>query len=357
MDDESGVSVSKSDYIPREDAGTKRVCLIGCGTISENHLGCIAAISGLQLVGVCDCIEARAKAKAEKYGCPWYTDYREMLRLLKPDSVHICLPHHLHAEAAIYALEAGIDVLCEKQMSSDYAGALRMAQAAERSGKRLGVIFQNRYLPGNRLVRQLIENGSVGRIECMTGRVCWKRDQVYYDQDPWRCFWKTSGGGVCVNQAIHTLDLLRYFACSEPVLTHASVSHHGETTVEVEDTAEGLIQFENGARALFWFTANNSYDEPIEIRIRCELAEIKLIAGEADILFSDGRRLNSRNMANEGPAVTGLKDVYGVGHGAQILDFYRDADGSRAKWMMREALATQKLLHDIYQSAGILHEE
>ena len=328
-----------------------RVCVIGCGVIAPNHINPLLENETTELVAVCDIIEERAKARAEMGHCAYYTDYHQMLEEVKPDAVHLCLPHYLHSPVAIDCMRAGADVLCEKPMDASYEAALRMKEVSEETGKRLGVIFQNRYNAENETVYRALRNGDMGKLVSLRGEVCWKRDQAYYNSGEWRSDYATAGGGVIINQAIHTLDLLRYFANSPVVDVRATVSHHGDTAAEVEDTAEGLITFENGARALFYFTINNFEDEAIRVTIKCEKARVESRAGNCCIHFFDGHDINVSN--EEHTKNSGAKACYGSSHAIQIADFYNDPDGSHARWMMEEALKTQALVDAIFASAGV----
>ena len=330
-----------------------RVCVIGCGVIAPNHINPLLENETTELVAVCDIIEERAKARAEMGHCAYYTDYHQMLEEVKPDAVHLCLPHYLHSPVAIDCMRAGADVLCEKPMDASYEAALRMKEVSEETGKRLGVIFQNRYNAENETVYRALRNGDMGKLVSLRGEVCWKRDQAYYNSGEWRSDYATAGGGVIINQAIHTLDLLRYFADSSVVDVRATVSHHGDTAAEVEDTAEGLITFENGARALFYFTINNFEDEAIRVTIKCEKARVESRAGNCCIHFFDGHDINVSN--EEHTKYSGAKACYGSSHAIQIDDFYHDPDGSRARWMMEEALKTQQLVDAILKASRGVH--
>jgi predicted dehydrogenase len=331
-----------------------RVCVIGCGVISPNHIKPLLANEKTELVAVCDVMEERAKSRAELGRCAYYTDYHQMLEEVKPDAVHLCLPHYLHAPVAIDCMRAGADVLCEKPMDASLEAALRMKEVSEETGRRLGVIFQNRYNEENVTIYNALKSGEMGKLLMLRGTVCWKRDQAYYNSGEWRSDYATAGGGVIINQAIHTLDLLRYFAGSPVADVRATVSHHGETLAEVEDTAEGLILFENGVRALFYFTINNFEDEDIRVTIKCENARVESRAGDCCIHFLDGHDVHISN--DEHAAEAGAKACYGSSHALQIADFYNDPDGSRARWMMDEALKTQKLVDAILRVSGVMKD-
>lgn len=328
-----------------------RVCIIGCGVIAPNHIKALMENEQTDLVAVCDVIEERARARAEMAGCTYYTDYRQMLEEVRPDAVHLCLPHALHAPVAIDCMRAGVDVLCEKPMDASFEAAQRMKEVSIETGRRLGVIFQNRYNAENRAIKEALDGGEMGKLISLHGEVCWCRNEAYYRSGEWRSRYETAGGGVIINQAIHTLDLLRYFAGSPVANVKATVSHHGETTAEVEDTAEGVITFENGTRALFYFSINNLEDEDIRVTIKCQNARVESRAGDCCIFYRDGRSVRAAD--EERNKNYGAKACYGSSHAIQIADFYNDPDGSRARWMMDEALATQGLVDAILRAGGV----
>jgi predicted dehydrogenase len=336
------------------------VCIIGCGVICPNHVRGILENDNTTLCAVCDIIEERAIKRAKEGNCRYYTDYRQMIEIEKPDAVHLCLPHAMHAPIAIEMLKAGVDVLCEKPMDISYATAKAMLDTAKSCGKRLGVIFQNRYNAENLAIYDALhEKGhlpagsSIGKIKHLHAQVCWHRDDAYYASGSWRSRYETAGGGVIINQAIHTLDLMRYFAEAPVESVKATVSHHGDTAAEVEDTAEGVIRFENGARGIFYFSINNDRDEDIRLDITCENARIESRSGQCNIVYPDGRVVAIK--ADRNREFCGEKACYGSSHSIQIHDFYHDPDGGRALWMAEEALKTQALVDAIFKASGGVH--
>lgn len=326
---------------------SKRVGIIGCGVIAPNHLLPLKEFEETEIIAVCDIKADRANKYASEYNCKAYTDYKEMIEKENLDSVHVCLPHYLHCEVTVYALSNGVDVLCEKPMAIHYSEAIKMKETAEKYNRKLGIIFQNRYNDGARFAKKLIKKGKLGKVTCVYADVIWGRDQAYYDSDAWRGKWKTEGGGVLINQAIHTLDLLRYLVDSEVVSVESSVSHKGPTNIEVEDTAEGLIKFENGARGIFYFTNNFLGNISPRLNVEGEKGRIEIRGASAKVYYNDGTVEYSRT--NKNAKVIG-KACYGLGHFKQIEDFYSETPKID---MLGEAIKTQKLLEEIYKSAGI----
>ena len=141
-----------------------RVSVVGCGSVSRNHLRVLKGIKNIEISSVTDIKKDRADAAAKKYGCKAYYDFEAMLKEDKPDCIHICTPHFLHVPMAVAALEKGIHVLCEKPcaISEEGLSQLRIAQAS--STATFGVCFQNRYIGSVKAVKNLLDKKIYGDI-------------------------------------------------------------------------------------------------------------------------------------------------------------------------------------------------
>ena len=239
-----------------------KAVIIGCGAIFPMHAVSVGLTENVELVAVCDIKESLAKEKAEEFNCRAYTDYKEMLEKEKPDTVHICLPHYLHAPVTCYALEHGCDVICEKPMAMDVSEGRMMLECAEKNSKKLSIIFQNRYNDVSVAVKKEMKSGRPGKLICARSCVNWHRTEQYYAESDWRGKLKTEGGGVVVNQAIHTFDLMLWLSGDAPVSVEASTSTRAHE-IEVEDSAEGVVRFKNGAMGSFWYTNYYGYDRAV----------------------------------------------------------------------------------------------
>ena len=320
-----------------------RTALIGCGGISKVHLDALSHMDNVELVSVADVKEDRAKARAEQYGCAYTTDWTEYVSRDDIDVVHICTPHYLHAPMAIALLDSGKRVLTEKPMASEVADAEEMIR---HSDGRLAVVFQNRYNEASQFIRQSIADGRYGKLLSMRAAVNWHRTPEYYTSSGWRGFFKTEGGGVLINQAIHTLDLMLYFA-GKP----ASVRGHVSTdllydTIEVEDTASGLIKFESGLLANFYCTTTFGTDRPVEIELVFERATLKTDAETLHVTQNGGTELICSS------AASGAKAYWGTTHEVLLRDFYKAVEEKRPFWIDGEsALPVLKLLKGVYESS------
>ncbi|TRZ38971.1 gfo/Idh/MocA family oxidoreductase [Niallia circulans] len=329
-----------------------KVGIVGCGNIFPMHAQSIITREDAKLVAVCDVKKDRADAKAAIYNCASYTDYEEMFNSEQLDVIHICLPHHLHAPVAIAAAKRKIHVLTEKPMSIAFDDAREMVETAKENDTTLGVIFQNRYNPGSQLIKNMLVNGELGAIKSGKLSVTWDRSDEYYLKSDWKGTWEKEGGGVIIDQAIHTLDLMRWFVDSDIKYVDATISNRAHEIIEVEDSAEGVISFQNGVVSAFHAINYYTYDAPVEIELHCEQGIAKMVADRATVRLMDGREF----IADNNPQETfhydnGAKGYWGVSHVKQINNFYESLKSGAAPDVTGEdALKTQKMICAIYES-------
>lgn len=331
-----------------------RVGVIGCGRISVMHLVPANYLEEAELVCCCDIKEDRAKATAEKYGIKAYTDYIEMLDNEKLDAVHICLPHYLHTKVACDAFRRGVNVLSEKPMDVDYASAENAVKVAKECGVLYGVIFQCRYNKAQQFVKSLVGEGKkLGKIISARSTLTWTRSDDYYSKSDWKGTWDKEGGGVIIDQAIHSMDLVNWFIDDEVESISVGMENRGHKKVFVEDSAEGLIKYKGGAVYGFWCMNNYGCDEPIEIRLFCENGKAILNYNDAYVTYNDGTKEEAH------PDIVkhdygGGKDYWGSMHIIQIKQFYRSCLGLEELEISGErALKTHKLICDIYDKGGM----
>ncbi|MDA3845932.1 MAG: Gfo/Idh/MocA family oxidoreductase, partial [Vallitaleaceae bacterium] len=170
-----------------------RVGIIGCGNIFPMHAYPVMEREDTELVAICDNKPDIMTEQSNKLGASGYTDYIEMFENANLDVVHLCTPHYLHPIMAIEALKRGIKVLTEKPMSIQAADAKAMVDASIDNKTRLGVIFQNRYNPGAKLIKSCLENGSLGKIISARAMVTWNRSDDYYALSDWKGTWEKEG--------------------------------------------------------------------------------------------------------------------------------------------------------------------
>jgi UDP-N-acetyl-2-amino-2-deoxyglucuronate dehydrogenase len=322
--------------------------VVGCGDVSVVHLEAIGNLSGIDLVAVCDLDPARSAAASDRYGVPAFADHRQLLDAVRPDVVHVCTPHYQHVEVAIDCLDAGVAVLVEKPVAHTVAEAGRLiAAAAAHPGVKAGICLQNRYNATSQAARTLLDSGELGTVLGGSATVLWHRDRAYYERRPWRGRVADSGGGVLINQAIHTVDLMEWLL-GDVVQVRG---HAGRTTagdgVDVEDTAYALLEHSGGARSAVFATVANVTDAPVTIEIVTERAVLH-IRGDLRVTHADGR---TRTVAEPRPSGGG-RAYWGASHERLIADFHRTLAGPEPFWIgPEEGTRSLRLVAEIYRQS------
>ena len=254
---------------------TTNFAIAGCGRISQRHAKQIAKIGNVK--AVCDIIPERANILAEEYGATAYYSLEELLLNEKNlNVVSICTPNGLHASHSIKALEAGINVLCEKPLCIDVMDGNSMIEAAEKSGKKLFVVKQNRYNPPVAYLKELINMNSLGQIYSFQVNCFWNRPLGYYTD--WKGT-KSLDGGTLFTQFSHFIDLL-YWLLGDVAAVKSLTENFAHPNIEFEDTGMILFDMKSGAIGSMNYTVN-SFNKNMEgsIAIFAEKGTIK-IGGE-----------------------------------------------------------------------------
>lgn len=293
--------------------------IVGCGSIASVHGRVLTNWVDTDLAGAADTDAQKAAAYAAAWHTRSYTSLEEMLRLEKPDVLHICTPHYLHVPMAEYALERGIHVFMEKPPAISWKQLARLEHAAQASQASLGLCYQNRFNPSVREAARLLRSKEAGRILGARGMVTWHRDSAYYTDSSWRGALASEGGGVLINQAVHTMDLLQYLL-GKPLSVEATMTnHHLKQVIEVEDTLEAYIRFEGNVNASFYATTAYCADVPPLIEIACENMTLRIEDLELTVFYPDGRRETPTLERSEALG----KSYWGSGHKDCICEFYR----------------------------------
>ncbi|WP_306232686.1 Gfo/Idh/MocA family protein [Agrococcus beijingensis] len=324
-----------------------RAAVIGCGDISIVHLEAIAKRDGTVLVGVADVDPGRRSATAAQWDVPGFASVDELIAAVRPDVVHVCTPHDQHEPVAVAALAAGVHVLTEKPLADSPAAGEAIAAAAAASGAKLAVCFQNRYNAPVQATQRLLASGELGAVRGAAATVLWHRLPDYYLDRPWRGTWAGGGGGLLMNQAIHTLDLLQWLL--GPV---ADVAGHAATraladVIEVEDTAELRLRHESGATSVLYATLGHAANSPVTIEIVTEHATLTL-RGDLTVEHADGRVETVRERESAG----GGRAYWGVSHELLIDDFHASLADPDPFWIGADAgLATLSTITAVYDSS------
>jgi predicted dehydrogenase len=224
---------------------TLRFGLLGCGVIGPLHAQAISSQPDAHLEAVADAVPGQAEKLAARYGARAYLDLPTMLAHERLDVVSVCVPSGLHSQHACCAMRAGCHVLVEKPAEIRLEALDEMLRVQKQQGVKLAVVSQHRFDPATQQVKALIDEGAFGRLVLGIAHIPWWRSQAYYDSGDWRATWQLDGGGVLMNQAIHSIDLLQWLM--GPV---RSISAYTDTLVhrmETEDVAVAVLRFSSGA--------------------------------------------------------------------------------------------------------------
>lgn len=240
-----------------------QIGIIGCGGIAfGKHLPALARLADrCDLVAFCDVVEERAVKAAAEFGVPGarvYTDYTQLLADGGIDAVHVLTPNSSHAPITIAAFGAGKHVLVEKPMAATGADARAMVEAAEASGKKFTVGYQNRLRPEVQTLKAACSAGQLGEVYFAKAHAI-RRKAV----PTWGVFQDKAqqGGGPLIDIGTHALDLTLWTMDNwKPARVTGSVYAKLTDQVdgnlwgpwdpkayEVEDSAFGFIQMANGA--------------------------------------------------------------------------------------------------------------
>ena len=320
------------------------VGVIGCGMISGNHFHALEKLENVALRAVCDIDEEKLQKAMEAQHVDGCANWRDLISRDDIDAVHICVPHHLHAEISIAALRAGKHVLCEKPMGVSLREARAMEAAALESGKTLTVCFQNRYNGASKRMKEVIGSGTLGKILGGSAFVTWNRAEPYYQNSPWRGKWATEGGSVLINQAVHTLDLLRWLAGDLKLRDCTMSAKRLAETIETEDTCDMLLTDSAGSRFLFYASNCGANNLPVQMHLLFEQGEMHLDGARLTIKGPEGTTFEDYTTA-----LAVGKDYWGSGHGPFIEDFYRRIQAGQPPFITpADALETTRLLEEAY---------
>lgn len=263
-----------------------RFGIIGIGNMGSGH--CTNLVAGkvpeLELVAVADVKESRRNWA--KQNLPEtvriFESGDELIRSGVCEAVLVAVPHYDHPKYVMMALENGLHVMCEKPAGVYTAQVREMNEAAAKSDRVFGMMFNQRTNCVYRKMHELVQSGELGELKRVNWIITdWYRTQAYYDSGDWRATWNGEGGGVLLNQCPHNLDLLQWI-CGMPTRVQA-FCHNGKWhDIEVEDDVTAYLEFPNGATGVFVTT---TADAPGTNRLELTLDRGKLVCENDKLLL------------------------------------------------------------------------
>ncbi len=326
--------------------------IVGAGMIGKVHAEAISLIPNAKLVAVWGRNEAHAQALAVQHNATAYTDYAKFLAHPELQIVNICTPSGLHLDHGQLAAAAGKHVLVEKPLEINLTRADALIADCHKANVKLGVIFQSRFLAPVQKIKEAVAAGRLGKIFLGDAYVKWYRAPEYYGAGSWHGTMQLDGGGALLNQAIHTIDLLRWIM--GPVASlFAMQDHLRYPHIEAEDTLVGNLRFKNGALGVV--VAATSIAPGFKRRIE--------ISGEKGTIILDGDSISTWSIGGEESAQAAsehLTDgsnnpaaIATEGHRRQIEDMMQAVLENREPVVNgAEGRTSLEVVEALYQSAA-----
>lgn len=324
--------------------------MIGCGRIGEMYKEVFKNLKeSVEVVYAVDTKIERAEEFSKDFpGCKAVTDYIECLDN-NIDVFHIATPHHLHATIAIDAMRHKINVLTEKPMAIELKDAQEMIKVSEEEKVKLGVIFQTRYVKGCMEIKKLIEQGQLGKVVAARSYLSWSRTEDYYKGSDWKGTWDKEGGGVLIDQAIHSIDRVQWLIGDKVEWIEGNISTRYHKFIDVEDSAEALVKFNNGCIYHLFACNYYAYDAPIEIEIVGEKGKVGLKQDLAWVEI-DGQEHYEITDGYDGLSVG--PNYWGCSHITQIKDYYNSIKNNTPVYIDgKEGIKALEIIKGIYSSS------
>ena len=237
-----------------------KFAIVGCGAIAERHAENISKHGSL--LAVCDIVPQKAHELSKKFGGTVYSNLDDLLKKEQDvQVVSVCTPNGLHAEHTIKALQHGKHVLCEKPMCLTSAAAWQMISTEKWSGKKLVVVKSARHNPHIQHLKQLIENGSLGKIYNFQLNCFWNRPPQYYTGWHGTLF---PDGGTLYTQFSHYIDMLLWLLGDLETAHGFSKNGAHQGIIDFEDTGVAALLLKNGSLGTLNWSVN-TYQKNYEI--------------------------------------------------------------------------------------------
>jgi len=231
-----------------------RFGVIGIGGMGLRYCQILKNMPKVRLTAVCDVNAKAAEDAGKKHGIASFSSHLDLIGARCCDIVAIVTPHPFHCQVSVDCMRAGVHVLTEKPLTERVSTADKMIKTARAYGVVFAVMFQMRHTPVFRQAMAIVKSGRLGKIYRTALFEMKYRSQRYYDSMGWRATWKGEGGGVLINQAPHMMDVFvqlagmpcAVFGCTETRMHR----------IEVEDHAEALLKYKNGATGYLYCSTN-----------------------------------------------------------------------------------------------------
>lgn len=346
-----------------------KVGIVGVGGISAFHRAGYLKAKDVEIAAICDINEDRLKARGEEWKIEHlYNNVYDMLRNEQLDAVSVCTWNCAHAECSIAALDAGVNVICEKPMAMNTEEAVKMHEAAQRNGKLLMIGFVRRFGKDCVILKDFIDRGDFGDIYYA------KASYLRRNGCPGGWFGEKakSGGGPLIDLGVHVIDMTRYLMGNpKPVSVYgatyqklydrknikssaggyASADKGAENVFDVEDLAVAFVRYDNGAVLML--------DTSFSLNIKSDVGDIELFGTKAGAKIAPNIEMYTEDngyMTNVSLAMPTALDFDGLFE-AEINHFAECVrTGAECRTPSCDGVEIMKILDAIYESSRTGHE-
>ena len=235
-----------------------------------------------------------------------YSDYKDLINKEDLDVLFVSVPNKLASEATLIALKKGLHVFCEKPPARSLEELYPIKDFLnENTDLKLMYGFNHRFHASIIDAVSIIRDGSLGKVVNLRG-VYGKSNMISFNQTDWRTKRSESGGGILLDQGIHMLDLMRYFA-GDFTSVHSFISN-SFWNFDVEDNAYVMMKSDNGVVAQLMSSATQ-WQHTFNLNVTLEKGSLVLGGlrtssksyGEETltIISSDPEKLNTESQVEE----------------------------------------------------------
>lgn len=235
--------------------------LIGCGNIAHKHITQIQSLG--HLVAIFDTDHHKTIQLGQQHQVPAFHSFEELLAAgLDAEIMVICTPNGFHAQQTISSLDHGYHVLCEKPMALNSRDGMSMLEAAQKAGRMLMIVKQNRFNPPIQRLKQWIESGASGQLYSYSLNCLWNRNPAYYTSSSWRGTLELDGGTL-YTQFSHYIDFL-YWLFGDPKEIQGFRSNQAhQDIIQFEDQGTVSLSYSSGLTGGIHYSIN-SFEKNME---------------------------------------------------------------------------------------------
>ncbi len=231
-----------------------RFAVVGCGYIGKRHAAIIRQHPDARLVAMADTNTSLRKEIEENLQVPFYRSLEEMLALCEEvDVINICTPNGAHTSQSLLALEKGYHVVCEKPMGLSRQACEQVYLKSLEKQKLFACVMQNRYSPPALWLKELLENGVLGKIYMVQINCYWNRDERYYKGGGWKGQ-QQEDGGTLFTQFSHFVDMMYWLFGDIHSIQGSFADFNHQALTDFEDSGMVQFEFEKGGMGSFHYS-------------------------------------------------------------------------------------------------------